>query len=53
MSAELPAGRIDIAPLPGPSSHVVIGGAPHGFRADYRASYRKEAADDGWAQMQA
>ncbi|MGO9359741.1 MAG: dienelactone hydrolase family protein [Xanthobacteraceae bacterium] len=28
-------------------------GAPHGFHADYRASYRKDAAEDGWAQMQA
>jgi len=28
-------------------------GAPHGFHADYRASYRKDAADDAWAQMQA
>ncbi|MGY3616231.1 carboxymethylenebutenolidase [Bradyrhizobium sp. USDA 10063] len=28
-------------------------GAPHGFHADYRASYRKEAAEDAWAQMQA
>jgi carboxymethylenebutenolidase len=28
-------------------------GAPHGFHADYRASYRKEAAEDGWSQMQA
>jgi carboxymethylenebutenolidase len=28
-------------------------GAPHGFHADYRASYRKDAADDGWSQMQA
>ena len=28
-------------------------GAPHGFHADYRASYRKEAAEDGWKQMQA
>jgi carboxymethylenebutenolidase len=26
--------------------------APHGFHADYRASYRKEAAEDGWNQMQ-
>lgn len=23
-------------------------GAPHGFHADYRPSYRKEAAEDGW-----
>lgn len=26
-------------------------GAPHGFVADYRASYRKEAAEDGWQRM--
>jgi carboxymethylenebutenolidase len=26
-------------------------GAPHGFVADYRASYRKEAAEDAWAKM--
>jgi carboxymethylenebutenolidase len=28
-------------------------GAPHGFHADYRASYRQEAAEDGWSRMQA
>ena len=28
-------------------------GAPHGFVADYRPSYRKEAAEDGWAKMTA
>jgi carboxymethylenebutenolidase len=28
-------------------------GAPHGFHADYRASYRNEAAQDAWNQMQA
>jgi carboxymethylenebutenolidase len=28
-------------------------GAPHGFHADYRASYRKEAAEDAWGRMQA
>jgi carboxymethylenebutenolidase len=27
--------------------------APHGFHADYRASYRKDAAEDAWNQMQA
>ena len=27
--------------------------APHGFHADYRASYRQEAAEDAWSQMQA
>jgi len=27
--------------------------APHGFHADYRPSYRKDAAEDAWARMQA
>jgi len=27
--------------------------APHAFHADYRASYRKEAATDGWQRMHA
>jgi carboxymethylenebutenolidase len=31
----------------------IYAGAPHGFHADYRASFRPEAADDGWKQMQA
>jgi carboxymethylenebutenolidase len=26
-------------------------GAPHGFVADYRPSYRKDAAEDGWNKM--
>ena len=26
-------------------------GAPHGFHADYRPSYRKDAAEDGWNHM--
>jgi carboxymethylenebutenolidase len=26
-------------------------GAPHGFVADYRPSYRKDAAEDAWAKM--
>jgi carboxymethylenebutenolidase len=29
----------------------VYEGMPHGFYADYRPSYRKEAADDGWKRM--
>ena len=29
----------------------VYPGVPHGFNADYRPSYRKEAADDGWKRM--
>jgi len=35
------------------SEIVVYDGAPHAFYADYRPSYRKEAADDGWKKMQA
>ena len=27
-------------------------GMPHAFHADYRATYRKEAAEDGWKRMQ-
>jgi carboxymethylenebutenolidase len=33
------------------SQIIVYEGAPHAFFADYRASYRKEAADDGWKRM--
>jgi len=29
----------------------VYPGAPHGFHADYRPSYRKEAAEDAWNRM--
>lgn len=31
---------------------VVYDGAPHAFYADYRPSYRKEAAENGWKRMQ-
>lgn len=30
------------------SRFVVYPGAPHAFHADYRPSYRKDAAEDGW-----
>jgi carboxymethylenebutenolidase len=29
----------------------IYAGAPHGFHADYRASYRKEAAEEAWKEM--
>jgi carboxymethylenebutenolidase len=35
------------------SEIVVYPDAPHGFHADYRPSYRKEAAEDGWSRLQA
>jgi len=31
----------------------VYDGAPHAFHADYRPSYRKAEADDGWRRLQA
>ena len=33
------------------SQFVVYPDAPHAFHADYRPSYRKEAAQDGWKRM--
>ena len=33
------------------SEFVVYPDAPHAFHADYRASYRKPAAEDGWQRM--
>jgi carboxymethylenebutenolidase len=33
------------------SEIVVYPDAPHGFHADYRPSYRKEAAEDGWKRL--
>jgi carboxymethylenebutenolidase len=33
------------------SEFVVYPDAPHAFHADYRPSYRKEAAQDGWQRM--
>ena len=32
---------------------VLYPDTPHGFHADYRPSYRKEQAEDGWDKMQA
>ena len=32
---------------------VIYPDTPHGFNADYRPSYRPEAAKDGWAKMMA
>ena len=35
-----------------PSEIVVYPDAPHGFHADYRPSYRPDAAKDGWKRLQ-
>jgi carboxymethylenebutenolidase len=34
-----------------PSEIVIYPGAPHGFNADYRPSYRPELAGDAWQRM--
>ena len=44
MKAALASG----SPQARASEFVVYPDAPHAFHADYRASYRKEAAEDGW-----
>jgi carboxymethylenebutenolidase len=35
------------------SEIVIYPDAPHGFFADYRPNYNKEAAEDGWQRLQA
>lgn len=35
-----------------PSRIIVYSDTPHGFHADYRPSYRKEQAEDGWNRLQ-
>ena len=34
-----------------PSEIVIYPDTPHAFHADYRPSYRKEAAEDGWKRL--
>lgn len=34
------------------SEIIVYDNAPHAFNADYRPSYRKQEAEDGWRRMQ-
>jgi carboxymethylenebutenolidase len=36
-----------------PSEIIVYPDTPHGFHADYRPSYRREQAQDGWKRLQA
>jgi carboxymethylenebutenolidase len=34
-----------------PSEIILYPDTPHGFFADYRQSYRKEPAEDGWKRL--
>ncbi len=43
--------KSDLKSAQSKSEIVVYPEAPHGFHADYRQSYRKEAAEDGWQRM--
>ena len=45
--------RNEIKVAKNPSEIIVYPGAPHGFNADYRPSYREGPAQDGWKRMQA
>jgi carboxymethylenebutenolidase len=51
--ANVEAMKAALAENKKPAEFKIYPGAPHGFHADYRASYRKEAAEDAWNQMQA
>src|ERR1700744_6462765 len=51
--ADVEALKTALAKANKPAEFKIYPDAPHGFHADYRPSYRKEAAEDGWNQMQA
>jgi carboxymethylenebutenolidase len=51
--AQVEAMKAALAAAGKTAEFKIYPGAPHGFHADYRPSYRKEAAEDGWNQMQA
>jgi carboxymethylenebutenolidase len=51
--AQVDAMKAALSTANKPSEIKLYPGAPHGVHADYRPSYRKEAADDAWAQMTA
>lgn len=50
-AADIEAMRAAIAKAGGASLIHVYPDAPHAFHADYRPSYRKDAAEDGWKRM--
>ena len=45
------AMRKKLAQARSPSEILVFPGAPHGFHADYRESYRPMPAEEGWRRM--
>jgi carboxymethylenebutenolidase len=51
--AQVEAMKAALAAAHKPAEFKIYPGAPHGFHADYRPSYRKDAADDAWALLAA
>ena len=51
--AQVEAMRAALAAAGKPAQFKIYPEAPHGFHADYRASYRKDAAEDAWREMTA
>ena len=51
--AQVEAMKAALAAAGKTAEFKIYPGAPHGFHADYRPSYRAEAAEDAWKQMQA
>ena len=49
--AQVEAMKAALAAASKPAEFKIYPGAPHGFHADYRPSYRKEAADAAWNEM--
>src|SRR5436190_3888500 len=49
--AQVEAMKAALAAAGKTADFKIYPGAPHGFHADYRPSYRKEAAEQGWAEM--
>jgi carboxymethylenebutenolidase len=48
--AQVEAMKSALADAKKTAEFKIYPGAPHGFHADYRPSYRKDAADDAWAK---
>lgn len=51
-AAQIDAMKATLAANHKVADFKIYPGAPHGFHADYRPSYRKDAAEDAWQQMQ-
>jgi carboxymethylenebutenolidase len=49
--ADIEAMREAVKGAPKPCEIVIYPDTPHGFNADYRPSYRLEAAKDGWERL--